>query len=509
MATHSSLVEGSPIVTDDTNSPFSGYSLDPDKRDVDNQIIPQLPTAPLYQPRTLGTPPRHEASSLVRPAREGRLVVYAGAGLSMAPPSCGPTGSQVAHRLKPDAAAILGVSATDLDGCSLEELSQRVADAGGTGLEVLRDRAARTFAFLDMDPNFGHEAAALLLREGLLKLISVNWDCAVERAGLRMDVRIESVATAIEALTGTNLPLYKVHGCASRPPTLALTQGEVDRPQTWAVARVQAALTGGTVVFIGLGTVGMYVSEPVQELLNVWALATNSVRVVDPTMTAQWREALGDSAEDTHIPCTADEFLDDFLRAAVQEALHEVNAAARLLAEHEVWGGVVEAGVQHLIHALDDVTALALLRWWRDGVAPTRAGLPFITELPGQRALLTMALLAEQDPGQVVATGQLGRLTVRSSERYFEIASRPGQHLRTVEVAERARVERRQTEAVYALELPVTVIVSDALGEFPAHDAPPDIAAGSDDPTDIAVGPSSTSVRFVSAEDGVRGRLCV
>jgi hypothetical protein len=110
-------------------------------------------------------------------------------------------------------------------------LAKLVDDCAPDRLEELRARAAQAFDFKGMEPNFGHEVSALLLREGLIQLISVNWDCAVERAGQRADVRIQGVATAAECIQLVQqLPLYKVHGCATRPPTLALTKAEVDKP---------------------------------------------------------------------------------------------------------------------------------------------------------------------------------------------------------------------------------------------------------------------------------------
>jgi hypothetical protein len=71
----------------------------------------------------------------------------------------------------------------------------------------------------------------------------------------------------------------------------------------------------------------------------------------------------------------------------------------------------------------------------------------------------------------------------------------------------RDRVERRRIEGVYAAEKPVTVVVADAMGEFPSAVAPADIAAGSEGAADILAGVEASVIQFVSAEDGVGGRL--
>src|ERR1039457_4222737 len=238
---------------------------------------------PAYVPATLADAPDGRFTQLVQAAKQRRLVLYLGAGISMSPPSCGPTGSVVADALRPFVARMVGVRDGDLDGLPLESLAQRVADEASERLAELRERAAVVFNFRGIAPNFGHEAAALLLREGLVQLISVNWDCGIELAGARTGVGIQGVADVAESIQlSHNLPLYKVHGCATRPSTLAITQDDVERPQSWAVGRTKGALAGGVVVFVGLGTVGLYVSEPFAELVAAWTPEGASVTLVDP-----------------------------------------------------------------------------------------------------------------------------------------------------------------------------------------------------------------------------------
>ena len=215
-----------------------------------------------HQGRPLSEEPAAEIAALARAAAQRRLVIYAGAGLSAAPPACGPTGWGVADRLRRPVATMLGIDEPELATLNLEEIAEVVETQSPDKMDHLRDTAATAYDFRGLEPNYGHEIAALLLREGLLEVVSANWDCAIERAGLQVAVAIAGVATATERLQlAQELPLYKIHGCAKRPQTLALTQSEVDRPQTWAVAQVQSALTAGVVVFVGLGTVGLYVRE--------------------------------------------------------------------------------------------------------------------------------------------------------------------------------------------------------------------------------------------------------
>src|SRR5262249_13863755 len=158
---------------------------------------------------------------LARAALLGRVVIYAGAGLSVAPPACGPTGPRVANRLRPAVAQMLSLDEAELRDWTLEALAQRVADASPEQRPRLRELAAAAFDFRGIEPNYGHEVVALLLREGVFEVVTVNWDCAIERAGLGIALHIAGVATVQERLQlGQELPVYKVHGCAKRPPTL-------------------------------------------------------------------------------------------------------------------------------------------------------------------------------------------------------------------------------------------------------------------------------------------------
>lgn len=460
-----------------------------------------------HQGRPLSEEPATEIAALARAAAQRRLVIYAGAGLSAAPPACGPTGWSVADRLRRPVATMLGIDEAELATLNLEQIAEVVETRAPERLNELRETAATTFDFRGLEPNYGHEIAALLLREGLLEIVSANWDCAIEKAGLQVAVAIAGVATATQRLQlAHELPLYKIHGCAKRPQTLALTQSEVDRPQTWAVAQVQSALTGGIVVFVGLGTVGLYVREPLEELLTAWAADQATIHVVDPQLSEAWREALGERTEQAHHAIGADAFFDELIRAVIRFALTTAESSVDILAEHETWAEPMVAGISKVRHALQSATGDAVLRWWRDAVVDTQAGRPFITELRGQQAMMTVALLAGKENGPVSSTGVHGRMTMASDTRYYEIACRPGAHVSEVERVSRARVDRRRLENVYADSRPVVVVVSGAMGQFPAPDAPLEIAGVEQDPADISdVLPNI--VRLVAAEDGVLGRL--
>lgn len=444
---------------------------------------------------------------LVQAAKQRRLVLYLGAGISIGPPSCGPAGPAVADMLRPFVARMLAVDEPKLAGLSLEELAQRVADEAADRLEELRDLAAGAFDFRDIEPNFGHEAVALLMRERLAEVVTVNWDCGVERAGVTAGVPIAGVANTAESIQlAHRIPLYKVHGCATRPLTLAVTQKEVDEPQSWAVGRTQGALADGVVAFVGLGTIGLYVREPIPALAKAWAGQASSFVIVDPTLPEAWKSALGETeSAESHLARTGDAFFDELLRAIVRDAVNTSEMTVRQLASSEVWAQTMVEGFQALRSTLETAPAYGVLRWWTDAVQDT--GKPFITEARGQKCLMTAAHLAGVDGGAVEVSGVRERQTVATSSRYLEIACRPQERVGHIETIVRDRIERRRAAGVYTAGKPVCVIVVDSIGEFPDPDAPPDIAAGDDDAMDIAGGADTVPIHFISAEDGVRGRL--
>lgn len=433
-------------------------------------------------------------------------MLCTGAGLSIAEPAAGPRGSEVAEALRPFVAELLGATIEELADHDLENLAVRVAEQAADQMGQFRTRAAAAADFCGMEPNYGHEAVALLMREGLVKTVSVNWDLGIENAGTRLDIKIVGVSTALErSALSQELPLYKVHGCASRPSSLKVTRHEVDEPMKWARAEVQQALAGGTVIFIGLGTVGSYVTEPLEDLLPLWRAEGATIRVVDPGgLSAAWRKALTEGADGVHIDAGADDFLDDLLRAVAREALSQ--AAERIRAIHDgaaPWTQTMLDGIQHLRVALAEVTADAVFRWLRDGVTRTTNGQPFILVHAGQQSLMALALLAGAD-GQVEVEQRGQDLTVRTPRQYLEIASRPGESFRNVERAARDRIRRRREQGLYTAGGGVAVAVHGTAGPFPHFEAPADIAASEDERFDVAAG-IEDNVRLLRAERAVSG----
>lgn len=461
--------------------------------------------------RPLANPVLPAAVDLVDAARRRKLVLYLGAGISIPSPSDGPRGNQVADVLRHVVGEILRLPVADLAGLNLEQLAERVEQDAPERLNHLKSKAADAWNFRAMLANTAHEAIALLMREGVVSVVSANWDRALENGGEDLGITIVGVAHGVELhREGVNMvQLLKVHGCARWPGTLVLTRSEVDEPARWARNAVQDALTGGTVVFAGLGTVGSYVGQTVPELKQLWSVAGVTIRVVDPAGASDdWRQILGDSAQDAIIELGAEEFFDELLRAVVTDALSNAAAEARSLvrATEEPWPSTVVGGLEALTKAFDASTADAVLRWWRGSVTKDLDGQSFVSERAGLQTMLAVAQISAQCGGPPSVEGRGGDLTVRAGTRYFEIGCWPGASVREVEAKVRARIEKRRASGRYPHGAQFSAVIHSANGDFPEPSAPTDIAAGDDPPADIAAGRLS-AVSCHRAEDVANGRL--
>jgi hypothetical protein len=470
-------------------------------------------TAAWHTPMTLGDEPDPWVVDVADFAARGKVVLYTGAGVSVAAPSNGPRGNDVADALRQKIADLLGVEESELADLDLEGLAQRVAEEKKDSLGHLKVLAAEAADFISMSPNYAHEVLALLLREGVVTVITANWDCGIEEGGLKNKIAIRALSrrTDLEDLRQNELPLYKVHGCATRPPTLVLTRAEVDAPRDWAKTQVQSTLDRGHVVFLGLGTLGAYVSEPLTHLKQAWEDEDTRIHVVDlrePSDT--WRRALGAQTDALSHTMSAERFADDLLRAVVRDGIERGRTAARNLDALErgtAWSHAMVSGMGMLRQALFRSQGDAVLLWWRGSVAKKLDGHTFVLDDRGREALLGVAQLVGRSGDDVVVEGSGGDLTVRAGGSYYEVACWPGLHISEVEVKLRSRVIARRNSGRYGPGRTIAAIVHGASGDFASQNARPDIAAfnGSDD-ADIAAG-RVPNVMLYSAEDAMKGQL--
>lgn len=463
-----------------------------------------------YAPEPLAAGAGPVALALVRAAVAGHLAFYVGAGVSMSPPTSLPSGADVQRQVAQQARHLLGVevnSPADAEA-TLEELGAAAAALGADVLDQLRELAAGTVDFVDAPPNFSHEAIALLLREGLVDVLTVNWDRGIERAGLDLGYTVEPILTQEQRGQGGPHPrMDKLNGCASSPRTLRITREEVDEPLAWAEHRVGAVLTDATMVFIGLGTVGDYVASGVERMLVGARDAPVTIFVVVPNLSAEWADALGDSAAQAHVPDRAERFLDELLRAAVRLALSNArDAAERAAASGHGASVALRTGSDRLVNALHAHAASPVWRWWRDGASGASTGCPFIFDGRGEDALAVVCALVGD--ATVAVSGDDDALVVELDGHYLEIGCWPGLQARQLVERQADRIRRRRRRGVYRdLTKRIVSVCAGHRGPLPLANVSLDIADPHGSPCDILDGSEHISAQWVAAESYIQGQV--
>ena len=305
---------------------------------------------------------------------------------------------------------------------SLEAIGDEVEALGSQALAGLQAIAISAAPFRTAQPNYAHRALALLLWEGLVSVFSANWDLCFEKAAAELGFPLAITVTDADRLHRFRDALcHKVHGCASVPSSLMVTSSQVGSPPPWAESEVQAAISGKTVMFLGLGTVGDYVATRIKYVLSVVPAGAANYLVVTPRdPSPAWAELLPDGAVNNHEPESASVFLDNLLRAlwnrlftlGAQRATAMVEAGNWL--DHEI----VRA-FERIYEVFGDADALSVLAWIRRGCGGVMAGTPAVTGSDGETLLLGLA--AALDSRRLQINGAMRGFTVELEGRYVEL----------------------------------------------------------------------------------------
>ena len=216
----------------------------------------------MYKPDAMSNGQPAFAVELAEVARQKPLAIYAGAGLSQASPTDIPGGAEVARRCHARLVDALGPDVLD---CNDPSNLTSVADAAAkvSGVDLIRHIAASVADFTLARPNFSHEVLALLLLEGMVVVITTNWDDCIERAG--GEERVLAVISDQDRQQIQMAALLKVHGCATRPTTVLVTTTDLAEPAPWARDEVNVRLSDSQTVFVGISDVAGYVRTRIQE----------------------------------------------------------------------------------------------------------------------------------------------------------------------------------------------------------------------------------------------------
>ena len=202
-----------------------------------------------------------DLAALVRDIQTHGLVIVAGAGLSMGPPSSLPGWTAINRAFLENLALLLARHTEGQAGFEVANFIVERLETAGVALPDFQAQLAEEslgahyfelFRTLDIETwNPAHAAIAALASTGLLKaVVTTNFDRLIElamtSAGARPAVyaspsEFEALAPALAGASGTDVPIIKVHGSVNRPDTLVdtLRQRVQGRP-----ASLEAALTG-------------------------------------------------------------------------------------------------------------------------------------------------------------------------------------------------------------------------------------------------------------------------
>ena len=462
---------------------------------------------PAYRPRSVDEPVEAVVITIFDTARQGRLVVCAGAGLSRGVPTDLPSGADLGKRLNE---RLQGLVSGYVSPQHPENLIA-VADAGAElpgGKAALRSEVLRLADFRGAEPNYGHHTVAELLCEGAIALLLLwNWDDCIERVDVTPE-RLQ-VARSDRDLEELEQPsIAKIHGCATRKGTLLITSEDLEKPPYWTDMAFRERLRGKTVVFIGVGDIADYAQRRLEELrkelgedaeredhpLDIW--------VVSPTIRSKWNDSewaklVPDLPEERRVELFADDFLDQLARRWVREAIDDLARA-----ETAVRPPVAES-LRTIKAKLSSIGAAGVLRWCRRAALGQQVGTSVMLCGELKQLLMAFAVLASDVDADDV--------TVRGSSA-FEIGERRIEALVACEPVPADRVRQRSARRAEklandgAVGNEATFLVSGVVWGPLGNDPDPelDMTIGQTDPKDLVAGASAVRLSFLEASQLAR-----
>jgi hypothetical protein len=258
----------------------------------------------------------------------GRLVIFCGAGLSMAPPSSLPAAWKVAeacfdeYRLNIDP----GVD-PDLRH-DLEALAQHFADTNR--LQSVFIESLVPWTDFVRPPNAGHAAVAdFLVTKSAVAALSANYDTLIERCAVENGFDFQNSLDGEEATvrSRTQGPLLKFHGCASRDRGATVWTSSqlavqpiadrIDRSKEWMAANLRQK----DLLVVGFWTDWEYLNGVLATIVE--GLSPLSVTVIDLADTQSleekapslWALAHNEGVSFTHVQESGADALDELRNA--------------------------------------------------------------------------------------------------------------------------------------------------------------------------------------------------
>jgi hypothetical protein len=449
-----------------------------------------------YRAQPLTAPIEAIVMVLAARARDGHLVICAGAGLSVAQDAALPSGQRLGEMLHARFDGRLEGYVAPADTGDLIDVADAAVAAMGN-LLPLQYEILELADFEGATPNFGHRTTALLLAEGAVSnMLLWNWDDCVERSAPEGE-RLQ-VARTLDDVEQLRLPsVAKIHGCATRVPTLLITSDQLRDPPLWTEAAFSAQLRTATAVFVGIGDVADYAKRRISKLVE--DIPELDVYVVSPGIAARWDESvwailLPTLLEDRRIGKSADEFLDQLARAW---ALDLVDAVGRLAAPMTA---ATLDGTTRTIRALKQMSGSELIAWCRAAAFRHRVGHSVVRCPEAQEAAVALGVLAGEDPAEVTFVVD-GRCRFGESSYYEILIACGAANATDVRSEAHRRAERLSGRGL--IENTATFLVSGTIIGPLSQPEADDIFEGETDPADVFSGSRGIELRFIPASDVV------
>jgi hypothetical protein len=266
------------------------------------------------------------AAKLLAAMSCGRLAVFTGAGLSMAPPSSLLSAPHLARQIADEYRRRTGVTLPTALSSDLERLVKKLWDGGDFGFLIQSLIDWKPFR---RTPNDGHFAIADRLGcDAISFAVTTNYDYLVEIAARELcEMDFMAALDGVEANEQRDHGVYlKLHGCCVRQREHTVwfreqlatdnhIKAAVAKSETW----LRAALLNRDLLFVGFWSDWSYLEDV---LLSVLRLVTpNRVFVVDPGELAfletkapklwQWTH---NAVDFEHVPESGADFLGDLRR---------------------------------------------------------------------------------------------------------------------------------------------------------------------------------------------------
>jgi len=436
----------------------------------------------------IGRPLPLYASMMAERCKTGRLVIYAGAGLSFAEPTALPGGGALARMLHKK----LATSVPVLGSCDEDDLVGifDVVDQQPNGRQAIRLSTVGLAEFTSADPGLGHRLLSMLLLEGAVEVFTTNWDTCIERGSATE--RISAVLKEEDLLGINERCLLKVHGCASVPDSLLAASDELETPPTWVTDHVRARLSAAVVVFVGIGDIAGYVRNRIEEALDATGGVTN-VHVVSPGIRTEWDDTQWSKLApgltmDNRLAETADDFLDHLAAGYLMTALDD-------LAQNLAFDGSTKTYLQRAIDGMKRGDAETLLGWIRGSVVAPERGASALKTTAFAELLVGLGRLCN-----VSFEVQRDQTVEVDGTRYVALIS-TGQLSQQRLVREARNRLKKMVERGVDLQDHPTFLTAGGIGIRPASGGLPDSILDFVDPESVIDGPMSVEPKIVDIKE--------